>query len=60
MDQAAPRILSVRAVALRTSLSERQIWRKIAQGKLRKIQLSCKRVGVPVEDAERLERGEAV
>jgi excisionase family DNA binding protein len=48
------RIYSPRAAAEATDLSERTIWRLIADGKIKAVRLSARRRGIPSEEIERI------
>lgn len=48
------RVYSPRAAAEALDLSERSIWRLIAQEKIRTIRLSERRRGIPAEEIERI------
>jgi predicted site-specific integrase-resolvase len=48
-----PRVYSVRRFAEAFQISERTVWRLIADGKINTIKLSVRRVGIPSEEAER-------
>lgn len=52
--QLRPRVLTIKRAAAETGLGERTIWRLIAEEKIKKVQLSTRRVGIPVAEVDRI------
>jgi predicted site-specific integrase-resolvase len=48
-----PRVYSVKRFAEAFDISDRTVWRLIADGKIKTIKLSLRRIGIPSEEAER-------